>query len=230
MPATPLRAASSAAMAQETMVGCMTGVSATALSMLRRLILGLVMVHLFSLTARCTASATTDPRGIRLRLVHPSTARTSRRKTQEGPPAYLGPSCISKCSATLDGNLQRHLHSAGSVLLRGSHHSEAGAGGVAVGRREARMVERVVRLEPELGLQSLADQKVLVDAHVEGIGAAGADAAPARRVVADVSREVLVDTVLGGIAGGRFVIGAGQAHHAGRCGIGGDEPARRQLQ
>ena len=72
------------------------------------------------------------------------------------------------------------------------------------------MVERVVRLEAELRLQAFADDEVLVDAHVEVVGAAGADTAPARRVVANVSGEILVDAVLGGVPGGRFVAGAGR--------------------
>ena len=77
-----------------------------------------------------------------------------------------------------EGNLQRHLHGARGVLLRGSDHSETGTGGIAVGRREAGMVERVVSLEAELGLQAFANHEVLVDAHVQVIGAAGADVCP----------------------------------------------------
>src|ERR1017187_4649882 len=89
-------------------------------------------------------------------------------------------------------------------------------------RREACVVERVVRLEAELRLQAFADDEVLVDTHVEVVGATGADAAPARRIVASVSGEILVDAVLGSVPGGRFVAGAGQAHHAGPGRIGGD--------
>src|ERR1019366_590327 len=109
------------------------------------------------------------------------------RKTQKGPPASAnGPSAMQTCSGRLEGNLQRHLHGARGVLLRGADHPETGTGRVAVGRREAGMVERVIGLEPELGLQALADHEILVDAHIEVVGAAGADTAPARRVVADV--------------------------------------------
>src|SRR5450759_338300 len=145
MPATPLRAASSAAMAQETMALCTTGVSAAALSMLRRLILDLVMVPLFSLTARCTASATTHSQWDKA-LPCPSERSSdvspeNAKRVARGCERPLG---AAKSSGRSEGNLQRHLHSAGSVLLRGSHHPEAGAGGVAVGRPESRMVERVV--------------------------------------------------------------------------------------
>src|SRR5205807_1021850 len=71
------------------------------------------------------------------------------------------------------------------------------------------MIENVERIETELEvhpLPSLDEMHVFVQSDVGFVHAAGTDVPPARRIGADRISEILVDAVLDGIAGGRFVI------------------------
>ena len=71
------------------------------------------------------------------------------------------------------------------------------------------MIEDVEGVETELKihpLPSLDEVHVFVQSNVGFVHAAGTDVAPASRIGADKISEVLVDAILDGIAGGRFVV------------------------
>ena len=71
------------------------------------------------------------------------------------------------------------------------------------------MIEDVEGVEAELQvhpLPSLDDVDVLIESDIGFVHAADSDVAPASRISADKISEVLVDAILDGIAGRRFVV------------------------
>ena len=95
------------------------------------------------------------------------------------------------------------------VHLSRSDAAKVGAARVGIGGIKTRMIEDVEGFKAELKihpLPSLDEMEVFVESDVGFVHAADSDVAPASRISADKISEVLVDAILDGIAGRRFVV------------------------